>query len=178
LAYKNIEPFSFNQSKSLDIEQDVAQHEIFSSALAFWHKVNGKLSLTAIQDHPEVFNKALVAELHDDRGGLFYSYIGPEADILKYYGQSWSEKALGNPIIDVGDDWEYASSVWSAYWGALQKNKPCFEDILGFSYPDGLEAMWMPYKRLVLPCEKSDGTATVVVLCLMTHEIDIPLMAG
>ena len=88
------------------------------------------------------------------------------------FGEATGRSAAGTPADSAFADSAYDRLVSTRYGDCLDQNAPLLEDIQ--AYVDmGAYAVWMPYRRLLLPT--GDGIACFTKI---TEKIEIPFLSG
>lgn len=109
--------------------------------------------------------------LEEAKADLRYRFIGGRSDLVRFFGRSWSQMALGTRYdLDPADG--YADRVCEPYLQVMDTGAPRLDEIQALVDVPGQEPLWVPYRRLLAKISDAQGRPG---LLLVTQPIQDPL---
>lgn len=137
-------------------------------ALTAWGAATGQIehaAMETIRRHTVLYRKG--------PSGWVFVDVGPESAYAKWFGWAWSRSAIGKLMNEdnVGD--EFNEFISGAYSRIYEEGGVRLDHLYAYLPKDGGEPQPVTFQRLLLGCLFPDGTPGLVVLALITRQIEI-----
>ena len=146
---------------------------LMREALAAWGNAETQI------EHPamEIIRPYVVLYRKGPAGWVFVD-VGPESAYARWFGWAWSKSAIGKLMDedDVGD--EFNEFISGAYSRIYNEGGVRLDHLFAYLPKDGGEPQPVTFQRLLLGCVFPDGTPGLIVLVLITKQVEIEALGG
>lgn len=105
--------------------------------------------------------------------GWVFVDVGPESAYARWFGWTWSKSAIGKLMNEdnVGD--EFNEFIAGAYSRIYNEGGVRLDHLFAYLPKDGGDPLPVTFQRLLLGCVFPDGTPGLVVLAVITRQVEI-----
>lgn len=137
-------------------------------ALRAWGAATGQIEHEAM----ERVRRHIVLYRKGPAGWIFVD-VGPESAYAKWFGWTWSRSAIGKLMNEdnVGD--EFNEFISGAYSRIYEEGGVRLDHLYAHLPKDGGKPMPVTFQRLLLGCQFPDATPGLVVLALITRQVEL-----
>jgi hypothetical protein len=137
-------------------------------ALRAWGVAAGQIE----HDAMETIRRYIVLYRKGPSGWTFVD-VGPESAYAKWFGWAWSRSAIGKLMNEdnVGD--EFNEFISGAYSRIYEEGGVRLDHLYAHLPRDGGEQQPVTFQRLLLGCQFPDATPGLLVLALITRQVEI-----
>lgn len=141
-------------------------------ALIAWGNAETRLEDKAMEDirpYTVLYRKG--------QAGWVFVDIGPESAYAKWFGWAWSRSAIGKLMNEdnVGD--EFNEFISGAYSRIYDEGGVRLDHLFAYLPKDGGDPEPVTFQRLLLGCVFPDGTPGLIVLAVITRQVEIDALA-
>jgi hypothetical protein len=105
--------------------------------------------------------------------GWVFVDVGPDSAYARWFGWAWSKSAIGKLMNEdnVGD--EFNEFISGAYSRIYNEGGVRLDHLFAYLPKDGGDPLPVTFQRLLLGCVFPDGTPGLLVLAVITRQVDI-----
>lgn len=174
--YRHTRPFTGTKQVQRDLSAVVGGSGLLSAAFTAWERTRRAFSPGGLDGFGALAAYALAFRETRQGPQFAFAHIGAAAGAVQVFGTAWARTALGRRCDRSQPDFEYDERVCATYRQVSDSAEPVYDHILAVIRRAGDDAIWVPYRRLVLPMRDRLGAPIVVSVCDVTQDVDIPFM--
>lgn len=177
-SFRKIEPFKGIKRAVRPIENVREEGDLLRHSFELWERNKSCFNADAPRSLGQMAPYALSFRSREDDGQLIFDHIGEHSSSSRIFGPDWARDALGRSCDRSQPDYEFADRVCDAYHDVLESGAPMVDHIRGIIRRDGVDPIWVPYRRLVVPTRNRLGAPIVVSICDIRQDLAIPFMTA